>query len=210
MISIFLVDDHEIVREGLKKVLQREPDLRIIGEAGTGKEAVKKIRDFAVDVVILDISLPDIEGIEVLSRIIKIKPDLPVLIYTMHVEDPLAAPYLKAGAKGFLTKGDPSELLINAIRHVHTKQNFITQKVGEVLLNSWQQGEDTLPHNTLSNREFTVFRLLSSGSTITQIADQLTLAKATICTYRKRILDKMGLKTNAALMHYAVKNNLFK
>lgn len=210
MIKVFLVDDHVIVREGLKKVLNREPGIVVVAEAGTGREAVKKIRAMDVDVVILDISLPDMEGIEVLNRILKIKPDLAVLIYTMYEEDPLAIPYLKAGAKGYLTKGDPSKFLVDGIRKVADNKKYVTQKVGELLLNSWQESSETQPHVTLSSREFSVFRLIAAGKTVTEIAGELSIATATVSTYRKRILEKMNLPSNNAIMRYAMEHKIIQ
>ncbi|MBF0383537.1 MAG: response regulator transcription factor [Magnetococcales bacterium] len=208
MIRVFLVDDHEIVREGLKKVLNRQSDIKVIGYADSGQDAIRRIRSTDVDVVILDITLPDLDGLEVLNRILGMKNELSVLIYTMHEEDPLAIPFLKAGAKGFLTKGDSTALLIEGIRQVNKNKKYITPRVGEVMLENWQQCAGLPSHNTLTNREFTVFRLLASGKNITTIAKELSIAKSTVCTHRKRILDKMGLENNASLMRYAIERNI--
>jgi two-component system invasion response regulator UvrY len=208
MIRVFMIDDHEIVLQGLKKVLQKAQDIQVVGEAQSGREALRKIRTLEVDIVIQDISLPDMDGLEMLKQLIRVKADLQVLIYTMFEEDPLAIHYLKAGAKGFLTKKDPSVKLIEGIRQIHTHKKFITPKVGEVLLNHWQNDDEKQSHVLLSSREFTVFCLISSGKTITEIAQELSIAKATVSTYRRRILEKMGLKTSAALMHYAIEHKI--
>ncbi|MBF0625798.1 MAG: response regulator transcription factor [Magnetococcales bacterium] len=210
MIRIFIVDDHEVIREGLKKVLHKEKDFQVVGEAETARQAVNAISSTTVDVVLLDISLPDLDGLEVLTRLRRKEPKLPVLIFTMHDEDPLAIRYLKAGANGYLTKGGPIRTLISGIRQVAGGRNFLTPKVGDLLLEDWNINPDLPPHNALSNREFTVFRLIASGKTVGEIAGELRLTQGTISTYRKRILDKMRLRNNAEIMQYAVKNNLMK
>ncbi|MEO5350335.1 MAG: response regulator transcription factor [Magnetococcus sp. YQC-3] len=207
-IKIFLIDDHDIVLHGLKKIFNKESDIVVVGEALCGRDAINKIRSTDVDVVIQDVSLPDMDGLELLNQILRLKPELPVLIYTMFDENPLAIPYLKAGAKGFLTKRDSSDLLVAGIRQVHSGKKFITSKVSEILLDGWMNESNEPSHTSLSNREFTVFCMISSGKTITQISDELAIAKATVSIYRKRILDKMGLKTNAALMRYAIENKI--
>ncbi|MBF0098639.1 MAG: response regulator transcription factor [Magnetococcales bacterium] len=207
-IRVFLIDDHEIVLQGLKKILQKAHDIQVVGEAQSGREALRKIRSLEVDIVVQDVALPDMDGLEVLKQLIRIKADLQILIYTMHEEDPLAIHYMRAGAKGFLTKKDPSAKLIEGIRQIHTNKKFITAKVGELLLDNWQNDKEKQSHTQLSSREFTVFCLISSGKTITEIAEELSLAKATVSTYRKRILDKMGLKSSAAMMHYAIEHKI--
>lgn len=207
-IKTFIIDDHDIVLQGLKKILNREADIVVVGEAQTGHDAIRNIRTMELDVVIQDVSLPDMDGLELLSQIIRIKPDLQVLIYTMFEEDPLAIPYLKAGAKGFLTKRDPSHLLLDGVRQVYKQKKFFTQKVGEILMNSWINDSDKPLHACLSDREFSVFCLISSGKTVTEIAKELSISKATVSVYRRRILDKMQLKTNASLMRYAIENKI--
>ncbi|MBF0184666.1 MAG: response regulator transcription factor [Magnetococcales bacterium] len=208
MIRVFLIDDHEVLREGLKKILSRQHDILVVGEAGSGREAVRALRSLEVDVIILDITLPDSDGLEVLNRILGLKQDVSVLVYTMHEEIPLAIPFLKAGAKGFLSKVAPSKTLIEGIRQVYKKKKFLTPQVGEALLQSWQQGETPLTHSALSNREFTVFRLLASGKMVTEIATELGVTKSTVSTHRRNILEKMGLKSTSSLMRYAIEHKL--
>jgi two-component system, NarL family, invasion response regulator UvrY len=208
MVKIFLVDDHEILREGIKKVLQKTPDFQVVGEAETGRQAIKMVKDTDIDVLLLDISLPDIEGLDVLIKVHKNKPNLPVIIFTMHDENTSAIRYMKAGASGYLTKGSPPKQLIEAIRTAVTGRKFLTPLVGDLLIQDWRSNTNKPLHENLSNREFTVFKLIASGKTVSQIADTLFLETSTISTYRRRILEKMSLRSNAELTSYAYKNKL--
>lgn len=208
MIRIFIVDDHEVLREGIKKILLLEDNIELVGEAETGRDAIKQILKTEVDVVLLDISLPDLEGLEVLTRLRKRKPKLPILMFTMHEAENLALRYLKAGANGYITKGSKPQTLISAIHTVAKGQKYLTQELGSLLLQDWSTEQDRPSHTILSNREFSVFCLLASGKPVSAIASELNLSVPTISTYRRRILEKMNLKNNAEVTYYAIKNKL--
>lgn len=208
MIRVYIIDDHEVLREGVKKVLAKSGNVLVAGEAGTGRQAIKELKEAEVDVVLLDISLPDLDGLEVLKRIRAQRPKLPVLVFTMHAEHALAIPFLKAGANGFVTKGSPAKTLIDGIQTLHQGRNYLTQEVSGLLLQEWHHKSDQEPHQLLSIRELTVFRLMASGKSGAEIAKELGLQSCTISTYRRRILDKTGLRNNAEIIHYALEHKL--
>ncbi|MEO5349903.1 MAG: response regulator transcription factor [Magnetococcus sp. YQC-3] len=210
MIRAFVVDDHEVVREGIKKLLLLDGDVQWVGDAANGRQAIKFILEHDLDVVLLDITLPDLDGLEVLSRLRQEKPALPVLIFTMHEADALALRYLKAGASGYVTKGSPSQVLLDALRTVVAGEKYLTPEIGKLLLREWSNDQGKPLHASLSNREFSVFRLLASGKSVGDIADELCLSIPTISTYRRRILVKLSMKNNAELISYAIRNNLVK
>ncbi len=208
MTRIFIVDDHEVLREGLKRLFFDEAEIDVVGEASTGRQAIKSILHTEVDVVLLDLSLPDLDGLEVLVRLRRHKPKLPILIYTMHGEDHLALRYLKAGASGYITKGSRAQTLISAVRRVADGHKFVTKELSELLFENLSSNVNSPLHSTLSNREFTVFRLIACGKSISEISEELRLSGPTISTYRKRVLDKMKMKNNAEISIYAIKNKL--
>jgi DNA-binding NarL/FixJ family response regulator len=210
MIRAFVVDDHEVVREGIKKLLLLDGDVQWMGDAANGRQAIKFILEHDLDVVLLDITLPDLDGLEVLSRVRQEKPALPVLIFTMHEADALALRYLKAGASGYVTKGSPSQVLLDALRTVVAGEKYLTPEIGKLLLREWSNDQGKPLHASLSNREFSVFRLLACGKSVGDIADELCLSIPTISTYRRRILVKLSMKNNAELISYAIRNNLIK
>ncbi|MBF0588904.1 MAG: response regulator transcription factor [Magnetococcales bacterium] len=210
MIRILLADDHTIVREGLKQILADIPDLEVAGEAEDGREALRRMRKEEWDVVILDITMPERDGFSVLKEIKREKPKLPVIILTMHGEHQLGARCLKAGANGFLTKESASRELVKAIRLALVGKKYVSPSVAENIIGAL--GPDVDPdrplHELLSDREFTILCKIASGKNVTGIADELALSSRTVSTYRRRILDKMGMKHNAELTHYALKNGL--
>ncbi|MBF0189098.1 MAG: response regulator transcription factor [Magnetococcales bacterium] len=210
MIRILIVDDHTIVREGLKQILSDIHDMEVAGEASGGVDGLRRMRKEEWDLVLLDITMPDKDGFEVLKRIKKEKPKLPVIILTMHGEHLLGARCLKAGASGFLTKESASEQLVQAIRMALQGKKYVTPSIAEKILGELGPISDTdqPPHERLSDREFTILCKIASGRTVTEIADELVLSSRTVSTYRRRILDKMQMKHNAELTHYALKNGL--
>ncbi|MBF0186519.1 MAG: response regulator transcription factor [Magnetococcales bacterium] len=208
MIRILLVDDHAIVRAGLRHLLNQTGDMEVAGEAADGNEAVKRMTEESWDVVLLDISMPGKDGLEVLRHVRAVKPDLPILILTMHDEELLALRYLKAGAAGYVTKDSAPEQLEKAIRRVVSGGRHIDQEMAERLVMAWDTDVDRPLHGTLSDREYTVLCRIASGKTVTTIAEDLGLSPRTVSTYRSRILDKMKMKNNAELTHYALKYGL--
>ena len=180
----------------------------IAGEAINGQEVLDKVRAEAWDVVILDISMPDCSGLDILKQLKSERPKLPVLVLSMHSEDQYAVRALKAGASGYLTKDSAPDELVKAIRKVVSGGRYVGSCLAERL--AFEIGADSskLPHETLSDREFQVLRLIASGKSVTEIAAELYLSSKTVSTYRVRLLQKMNLKTNAELMHYAMQNRL--
>jgi DNA-binding NarL/FixJ family response regulator len=207
-IKVFIADDHAIVREGLKQILAETKDIVVAGEAENGLDAVKLFRKSGCHVVLLDISMPDRSGIEVLKQIKKEKPELAVLMLSMHREDQYAIRSLKAGASGYLTKQSAPKELVNAIRQVASGLKYISPALAQELAN--HVGEDHLaaPHETLSDREYQTLTMIASGKTVGAIAKELSLSVKTVSEYRARLLAKMNLKNSAELTHYAIKNQL--
>ena len=208
MIRALIADDHAVVRQGLKQILGDTPEMVVAGEATTGQEVLDKIRAETWDVVVLDISMPDRSGLDVLKQLRSERPKLPVLVLSMHSEDQYAVRVLKAGASGYLTKDSAPDELVKAIRKVVSGGRYVSSFLAEKL--AFEIGTDSsrLPHETLSDREFQVLRLIAAGKSVTEIAAELYLSVKTVSTYRTRMLTKMNLGTNAELIHYAMQNHL--
>jgi DNA-binding NarL/FixJ family response regulator len=208
VIRILIVDDHVMFREGLKQILAKHSDMRVVDEAGNGQEAIEKILRHKLDVVLLDISLPGRSGPELLNEIKKNKPDLAVLVLSMHPEDQYAVRMMKAGALGYVTKESAPEELISAIRKVATGGRYISSILAEEMAVALDTNTPKLPHQLLSNREFLVMRMLASGKSLKEIADELFISEKTVTTYRARVLEKMRLHNNVELTLYAIENKL--
>jgi DNA-binding NarL/FixJ family response regulator len=208
MKRILIIDDHEIVRDGLKKILIEQRDNRIFGEASSAPEALRLVAEQDWDLVVLDLSLGGRSGLEVLKELKQIRPRLPVLILSMHSEEQYARRAFKAGAAGYITKDSPRAELVRAINKVVEGGRYVSHALAEELVIDLERGSDRPPHETLSDREFEVMRLIASGKTVGEIAAILSLSDKTISTYRARILEKTGMKTNAELTHYAIRNKL--
>ena len=207
-VRILLADDHTMFREGLKKVLAASPAFVVAGEAGNAREALEKIRAMDFDVVILDISMPGMDGIEVLKQIKQMKTHLHVLILSMHPEDQYAFRAIKGGASGYLTKDKATDELIEAIRRIASGRKYISPDVAEQLAVDIEKDFDRPLHQKLSDREYQVMCLIATGKTVKQIAEELALGVSTISTLRTRILKKFDMKTNTEIAHYAVKQGL--
>lgn len=208
MIKVIIVDDHLIVREGLKQIISDTSDISVVAEASNGQEAINKIRNYDCDVLLLDISMPGRSGLEILKEIKSELPKLSILILTMHPEEQYAVRVLRAGASGYLTKESAPDELIEAIRKVSDGGKYISSTLAEKLAFNLEVDTGKPFHQTLSDREFEVMCMISSGKTVTEIADEMSLSVKTISTYRTRILDKMRMKTNAELTYYSIKNDL--
>ncbi|MCB0404038.1 MAG: response regulator transcription factor [Bdellovibrionales bacterium] len=207
MINIAVADDHAIVREGFKQILSAS-DIHVTGEAETGQGLLDLVSKHDYDMVVLDISLPDRSGLDVLKELKKTHPQLPVLVLTMHAEEQYALRVFKAGASGYLTKDSAPSLLVTAIEKVTSGGKYVSHSLAEKLvLDIGEHGARPL-HETLSDREFQVLTNLASGKTAGQIATELGLSVKTVSTYRTRILEKMHLRNNAELIHYAIQNKL--
>jgi DNA-binding NarL/FixJ family response regulator len=205
---VFIVDDHAIVREGLKQILADTPDLVVAGDADAGHEAIKLARQDGYDVLLLDISMPDRNGIEILKQIRKEAPHIIVLMLSMHREDQYAIRSLKAGASGYLNKQSAPEELVSAIRGVVAGRKYISDDLAQALANQISGNHPLSPHETLSDREYQTLTMIASGKCVTDIGKELNLSVKTVSMYRARLLQKMKLKNNAELMHYAMKNKL--
>lgn len=208
MIRILVVDDHAIVREGLKQILSDVNGMSVSDEAAGGQEALAKIRSAEFDVILLDISLPGRSGLEILKEIRAEQPKLPVLILSMHAEEQYAIRSLRAGASGYLTKASAPDELIGAIRKVSCGRKYVSAFLAEKLALELDADAQKPPHETLSDREYQVMLMLASGKTVKEIANELCLSVKTISTYRSRLMDKMNMKKNAELTLYAVRNRL--
>ena len=208
MIRILIADDHAIFREGLKHILSESPDVKVAAEARNGQEVLEKIWSEKYDMVLLDISMPGMSGLEVLKQLKIEKPKLPVLVLSMHPEEQYAVRVLRAGASGYLTKESAPDELITAIRKVSQGRKYITSSLAERLAFEMEIDSEKPLHEVLSDREYQVLRIIAAGKTIKQIAEELSLSIKTVSTYRSRIMEKMKMKTNAELMHYAIKHQI--
>jgi two-component system, NarL family, invasion response regulator UvrY len=208
MIRVIIADDHAMFREGVKLICSTTDDIVLAGEEDNGDSILQRILKEQWDVVLLDISMPGKSSLEILKRMQKEKPRLPILILTMHDNDVLALRFLKAGAAGFLTKDSDPSVLLEAIREVFSGKRYFSKEVSSLVLGSWQTDPDLPKHSILSDREFTVFCQIGSGKTISTIAESLALSPQTVSTYRARIMKKMNFDNNSELMLYFLKHEI--
>jgi two-component system invasion response regulator UvrY len=208
MIKILIADDHPIVRKGLKQILADTPNIVVAGEANNGAEVLTKVLKDEYDMVLLDISMPGRDGIDTLKELKSLKPNLPVLVLSIHPEDQYAVRVLRAGAYGYLTKESAPEELVSAIRTVSLGRRYISPSVAEKLVLDLDTNAKKQPHEKLSDREYQVMHLIASGKTVKDISEDLSLSVKTISTYRARILEKMKMKNIPELIRYAIKNGL--
>jgi two-component system invasion response regulator UvrY len=208
MIRVLVVDDHQIVREGLKHIMSGHDDILVAGEASEGGEALQKVASEEYDLVMLDISLPDMSGLDVLVSIKKQKPILPVLILSIYPEEKYALRALRAGASGYLTKESARNELVQAIHEAVSGKKYVTSSLAQKLASQLDLNSEKPPHEALSDREYQVLLGISSGKSVNKIASEMFLSPSTISTYRSRILKKLDLKTNADLTRYALENGL--
>lgn len=206
--NILIVDDHAIVRQGLRQILMESDSTIFIKEADCGSEAIRQVRAEEWNVVVLDISLPDRNGIDILKQIKKEYPRIPVLMLSMHEEGLYAIRALKAGASGYITKQSAPAELMAAIHQVARGRKYLTATLAEAMADSLGADHERLPHETLSDREYQTLCLIASGKGLTDVAEEMRLSVKTVSVYRARLLEKMKLKNNAELTHYAIKNGL--
>lgn len=208
MIRIVIADDHTLMREGLKRILENTDDIEVVGEATDGFGVLAHVRKGGFDLLLLDLSMPGRSGIDLIRQIRTESPKLPVLVLTMYEEEQYAIRSIRAGAQGYLTKESAGTQLVHAIRKVASGKPYISMEVAEQLALDIMTPEKPLPHSQLSNREFEIFNLLAQGKSITDIGQQLHLSVKTVSTHKSRILNKMGMHSLSEIVRYAVAHNL--
>lgn len=208
MIRVLVADDHPVVRVGLREILTQQRDIAVLGEAGTGAEVCKLVAQKAWDVIVLDVTLPDRSGLDVLKEIKRERPKLPILILSAYPEEEYAVRALRAGAAGYVTKKASPEELVRAVRRLAQGLRYMSPAAAEELIGALGNGLDQAPHERLSDREYQVLCLLGSGKSVGQIAQELERSVKTISTYRARILEKMEMQSNAQLVHYVLQRRL--
>nr|MBF0188054.1 response regulator transcription factor [Magnetococcales bacterium] len=208
--KIFIADDHAIVRDGLKRILSEHSGMEVCGEAENGRDALRALKQLDWDILLLDVSMPGMGGLETLKHVAGRFPGKPVLILTQHEETHLARRFLKAGASGYLTKQEASAELIKAIRRISQSRRYVAPSVAEEMFGELETEQPPATHTTLSDREYNVLCRIASGKSLSAIAEELTISVSTVSTYRRRILDKMNLSSNAELTRYALDNDLLE
>jgi DNA-binding NarL/FixJ family response regulator len=211
IINVLVVDDHALIRKGLKQILDDTSDIRVIGEAETGMEAIRMVRDNKYDIALLDITLPDKYGIDVLKQMKLQCPTLPVLILSMHPDEQYAMRSIKAGASGYMNKQSAPSQLVTAIRKVASGKKYISSELAEQLADDLTNDKpQDVTHKILSNREYQTLCLMAAGKSLSEMADIMSLSAKTVSVYRSRMLEKMQLKNNAEAVRYAINNHLIE
>ncbi|HWU99451.1 MAG TPA: response regulator transcription factor [Oxalicibacterium sp.] len=208
MIRILIADDHTIIRDGLKQIISFVSNMEVAGEAADGEEVLQKVRALQFDVLVLDMSMPGKSGIALIQQINAIKPELPILVLSMHQESQYAVQAMRAGASGYITKNTASSQLIEGIRKVAEGGNFVSPGISEKLIKQLHKPDTDLPHTQLTPREFQIFNMLVEGHSVNDIARILSLSNKTISTHKAAILQKMEASTTASLVYYAMKHGL--
>lgn len=208
MIRIVIADDHAIMREGLKRIVSSANDMEVTGEAANGTEVMQRVRELTFDLLMLDLSMPGRSGMELIKQVRAEKPKLRILVLSMHQELQYAVRAIKSGASGYLTKESAPDQLEQAIRKIAAGGAFISAEVAEQLALGAMPGSEALPHESLSNREFEVFRLVVDGVSVTDIAARLNLSVKTVSTHKANLMHKMGLHNQSELIRYALKHGL--
>ncbi len=210
MIKVLIADDHTLVREGLKQILAGTSDIVVTGESGEGQDVLDIVNKKNFDVILLDISMPGRSGMDILKQLRAMKPDINILMLSMHPEEQYAIRALKAGAAGYLTKDSVPDELISAIRIVSSGRKYVSLSLAEILASYFEEESGRPLHETLSDREYEVMCMIASGKTNKEIAAELSLSAKTISTYRTRVLGKMNMKSSAELTHYTIHNKLIE
>jgi two-component system invasion response regulator UvrY len=208
MIKVLLVDDHELVRTGIRRLLEDFDDIEIMAEAENGEEAINLVRQDKPDVILMDVNMPGIGGLEATRKLLQIHDDMKIIVVTMHVEEPFPTRLLKAGATGYLTKGCAITEIVDAIRTVHKGKRFIGSDVAQQLALGMLPGNDKSPFDALSQRELQVMLMVTQGQKIQEIAEMLCLSPKTVSTYRYRLFDKLNVKSDVELTHLAMRHGM--
>jgi two-component system invasion response regulator UvrY len=207
-IRVLLVDDHELVRTGIRRLLEDFDDIEIMAEAENGEEALSIVRQDKPDVILMDVNMPGIGGLEATRKLMQIHDDMKVIVVTIHVEEPFPTRLLKAGAAGYLTKGCAVSEIVDAIRTVHKGKRFIGSDVAQQLALTMLPGNDKSPFDALSQRELQVMLMVTQGQKIQEIAEKLCLSPKTVSTYRYRLFDKLDVKSDVELTHLAMRHGM--
>lgn len=210
MVKVLIADDHALFRDGLKRIFSETDDIKVVAEAINGKDAIKKAKEYNWDIALLDINLPDMNGLEVLKRISSANLPSYVLVLSMYPEEEYAIRAIRSGASGYMTKDSPTDQLINVVRRLANGGKYVNPELAEKLLFTPLINSEKLIHTTFSDREFHVFKLIVSGESLTSIANKLSLSVKTVSTYRSRLLEKMRMKNNAQLVRYAIQHRLIE
>lgn len=208
MIRVLLADDHGIVRAGLRRVIEESDDISVVAEAEDGREALSKMREYVPDVAVIDLSMPGMDGLELISRVVPLFPAIPILVLTMHEEEQYVVRAINAGAKGYMTKRSAPEQLAKAIRKLHEGGRYLTEEAAEALAVRVAGGGGRSALDELSNREIQVLRRLALGQTNREIAEAFSISVKTVDTHRQRLLKKLHLRNNAELSRFALQNGL--
>lgn len=208
MIKVMIADDHEVVRKGLKTILEETDDLSVVADVSSGNEVLKKLQEIEIDVLVMDYDMPGKNGLDTLIELKTIRPKLPVIILSIFSEEHFGTRFLKAGAAGYLGKSSASSQLVDAIRRVFKGGHYVSPLLADKLVAGLNTDQKKDLHESLTDREFQVFRLLASGKRLKEIGEELCLSVNTISTYRSRIFQKMDLKNNAELVAYAIQNKI--
>lgn len=208
MIKVLIADDHALFRDGLKRIINETDDIDVVAEAIDGKDILKKAKECDWDIALLDINLPDINGLDILKRMLSANAASRVLVLSMYPEEEYAIRAIRSGASGYLTKDSPTDQLISVIRRLAKGGKYVNPELAEKILFNPTSDSESLTHTSFSDREFHVFKLIVSGESLTSIANKLSLSVKTVSTYRSRILEKMNMKNNAQLVKYAIQHRL--
>lgn len=208
LINVLLVDDHELVRSGIKRLLEDVKGIKVIGEVGTGEDAVAFCRKQEPDVVLMDMNMPGIGGLEATKKILRYAPDTKVIVLTVHTEDPIPTKVMQMGAAGYLSKGTGSDEMINAIRAVNSGQRYLTAEVAQQMALSQFKSADENPFNSLSERELQIMMMVTRGEKVPDISEQLMLSTKTINSYRYRMFEKLNISNDVELTHLAIRHGM--
>ncbi|MGL6335118.1 UvrY/SirA/GacA family response regulator transcription factor [Aeromonas jandaei] len=205
MINVFLVDDHELVRTGIRRILEDVRGIKVVGEAQSGENAVAFCRQQHPDVILMDMNMPGIGGLEATRKILRIRPDVRIIVLTIHSENPFPTKVMQAGAAGYLTKGAGPDEMIQAIRLVHSGQRYISPEIAQQMALSQFASADENPFKSLSERELQIMMMITKGQKVTDISEQLNLSPKTVNSYRYRLFSKLGINGDVELTHLAIR-----
>ncbi|MEH8196080.1 UvrY/SirA/GacA family response regulator transcription factor [Aeromonas allosaccharophila] len=205
MINVFLVDDHELVRTGIRRILEDVRGIKVVGEAQSGEAAVTFCRQHHPDVILMDMNMPGIGGLEATRKILRIRPDVRIIVLTIHSENPFPTKVMQAGAAGYLTKGAAPDEMIQAIRLVHSGQRYISPEIAQQMALSQFASADENPFKSLSERELQIMMMITKGQKVTDISEQLNLSPKTVNSYRYRLFSKLGINGDVELTHLAIR-----